>query len=177
MLKSWKLLLLLILLLPGVALIIYLFFRENVKNLGDNLTGNKVEIPVEGEPTQSTLLESLFNSPIDFDGQMAKIRESGFENEYFTAFITKVKKSQKTFTLKMEFPVGDGFETEEKIASVNCPVESTAVLGVDNLEVLAEDEDIFKWAEVNDRIISYCLDSNCGTIGKECILIKTSDLD
>ena len=66
MLKSWKLLLLLILLLPGVALIIYLFFRENIKNLGDNLTGNKVEIPVEGEPTQSTLLESLFNSPIDF---------------------------------------------------------------------------------------------------------------
>ena len=172
--KKLVLLGLIVFVILGAVATAYLFLKEDIGNLGETLTGNKVEIPVEGEPTQETLLLSLFDSPIDFDGQMAKLRSEGFENNYFIAYLNKVDASKKLFTLKMEFPVDGGSEIEEKVATVNCPVESTAVLGQDNMELLAEKEDVFKWAKVNDLLVSYCLDSTCSIIGKECVLVKTS---
>ena len=159
--------------LAGAILIIYLFAKEDAENLSETITGNTVEIPIEGEPTRETLLLSLLAGPISFDGQMAKLRTEGFENNYFIAHITKVDNKIKAFTLKMEFPVANGFETEEKVATANCPVDSTAVLSRENLEFLAEKEDIFKWAKKDDLLISYCLDSSCNSIGRECVLITT----
>jgi len=173
MLRDWKLLILILALVAGAALAVYLFAKEDVQNLGEVITGNGVEILVEGEPTEENLLLSLFNSAIDFDSQMAGIRAKGFEGEYFIALVAGLSSSQNSITMEMEFPVDGGFETEEKVAAADCSAESTAVLGADDMELLAESGDIFDWAEVGDRIVSYCLDSACGSIGQECVLMKT----
>ncbi|NIT04402.1 hypothetical protein GTO10_05890 [Candidatus Saccharibacteria bacterium] len=170
--KNWKLILLTLLIVAGAVTIVYLFAKEDVQNLGETITGNIAEIPEEGEPTKDTLLLSLLAGAIDFDGQMAKLKQEGFENEYFTAFIGGINTSQKSFTIEMEFPTDSGFEIEQKVASSNCPIDNTVILGADDLEVLAEGEDLFKWVEVGDRIVSYCMDSRCSSIGEECILIK-----
>lgn len=171
MLKSWKLLTLSFFMIAGAALILYLFGKEDVTNLSETITGNTVDIPIEEEPSAETLLQSILTAPIDFDGQMAKLRTEGFENNYFIARIDKVDNKNRALTLEMKFPVGGGFETEEKIASVNCPVDSTAVLGPDNTEVLVEKEDIFKWVKKGDLLVSYCLDSLCSSIGRECVVV------
>lgn len=175
MFKNWKLIALFILLVLGAILIAYLFAKESIQNLGETITGDEVGIPVEGEPTQETLLSSLLDSAIDFDGQMERIRTEGFENEYFIATLNKIDSFQKLFTLGMEFKVNGTTKTEEKIATVNCPVDSTTVLGSENMELLTEKADIFKWAVKGNSLISYCLDSECSSVGKECILIKTSE--
>lgn len=172
MLKNWKSILLLFLVIAGAALIVYLFAKEDVQNLVDTLTGNIVEIPVEEEPAQETLLLSLFHASIDFDGQMEKLRADGFENNFFIATVANVDTDNQKVTLEMSFPTNGGYETEEKVASSSCPVESTTVIAQENMELVAEKEDIFNWVEKDDLLVSYCLDSTCSSIGKECILIK-----
>lgn len=170
--KNLKLLILLFLMIVGAMLITYLFAKEDIESLIETITSDAIEIPVEGEPAKETLLLSLLHTPIDFDKQMAKLRTEGFENNFFIATVTNVNTANQKVTLEMSFPTNGGYETEKKIASSSCPVESTAIVAQENMELVAEKEKIFNWVGKDDLLVSYCLDSTCSSIGKECILIK-----
>ena len=172
MVKNFKLIILIILLVVGAGFIANFFAREDIENLGETITGNTVEIPVESEPTKETLLLSLLAGAINFDEQMAKLRTEGFENNFFIATVSGVGTKNEKLTLELSFETGEGTETEEKIVSSDCPAENTKVISQEDLEIIKEKADIFEEASKDDLLISYCLDAACGSIGNECILIK-----
>lgn len=172
MTKNFKLIILTILLVTGAGFIVYFFAREDIKNLGETITGNTVEIPVDGEPTKETLLLSLLAGAINFDEQMAKLKAEGFENNFFISTVSSVDVKSEKLTLSLNFETSEGTETEEKVVSSSCSAENTAVLSQEDLEIIKEKADIFKEVAKNDLLVSYCLDATCGSVGNECILIK-----
>ena len=69
-------------------------------------------------------------------------------------------------------PIGGNFPASLENIKIDCTPEQTAFFFGDATQYADSGKDLFTKAQIRDTLLTYCLDANCSSFGKECILVK-----
>lgn len=94
------------------------------------------------------------------------------ENYYVSSYILGIDKEARSLELYIALPENKVFSNVWLEPDVKCSVENSAILSNYNFELRQLNIDIFSYIEEGDALFTYCLDDECKSIGKSCILIK-----
>ncbi|MFC1756159.1 hypothetical protein ACFLZK_02085 [Patescibacteria group bacterium] len=134
---------------------------------------------------QSTVFENIGDAPSDEFVEYNKALEEGidywknwnWEDNLVYAHIKEVDKTNTEMTVFINPPDYSyaSFGSKSIFVNVKCPKTKTVAitpshpLGKPN--VVGRGFDVFEKAKLGDTLITYCLDEECLSVGKQCILI------
>lgn len=136
-------------------------FHNKPNSDGDTLSYNSLEFI-----DFRTFLDSLlYGEPEN------KSWDNWNKDEYYIhSYIIEVKEN--SLVLSIIYPEDKSFTGIWKTVSAECTRENSVLVSSENFELVATNIDIFFESKEGDGFFTYCLDNNCDTVGKSCVVVR-----
>jgi len=83
-----------------------------------------------------------------------------------------LESNQDYLAIYIMYPDGEVFSGFEKKVKVECTRENSILVSGENFELLRTNIDVLSELKRGYGFFSYCLDKECNTLGKSCVLVK-----
>ena len=126
--------------------------------------------------TSSVVTENIsaaedFETYIENDFRILDSESWDWKKTYILAYINEKNVSERTLKITISFPVNFP-GGNEKYVEVFCNKDNTASFTSVTFNKISDKVDFFNEVVPTGMIAAYCLDSECNSIGKSCIIIK-----
>jgi len=173
MFKGQKLLIfafLFALILNGVLVGVYLMRRPG-------LPADKEPVVEAGSDIKTTqgakeFLRFMNTSGYEKEGIPAVWQNWDWQETMIFADIVSVASESGELEININLPDNQLFSGRNKTVKVQCTANQTERFYYKDLTYFGGNVNIFEYAHAGDHFYAYCLDSDCHSLGKACIIIE-----
>ncbi|MBU2573480.1 MAG: hypothetical protein KKH28_05330 [Elusimicrobia bacterium] len=159
-----------VLILNGVLVGLYLVKRPSFP------TGREpvVEVSPDVETTQGAkeFLRFMNTSGYEKEGISAVWQNWDWQETMIFADIVSVASESGGLEININLPDNQLFSGRNKTVEVQCTSDQTERFYYKDLLYLGGNVNIFKYAHAGDHFYAYCLDADCNSLGRACIIIE-----
>jgi hypothetical protein len=141
-------------------------FFANVEN--EPIPSKPSPIPTVKEPSETV---KDFQVLLESNKTIESTSTWNWQNSYVLFRIDGGDPETKTLILSVLAPEGASIGASPITVKLECTLQQTAALNDFGKNFLDENFDLFNRIVGGENLYSYCLDENCVSIGKECILM------
>lgn len=154
----------------GVLVGLYLVKRPDSPTDGEQVP----EASPKVETTQGAeeFLRFMNTSGYEKEGVPAVWQNWDWQKTMIFADIVSVASESSELEININLPNNQLFNGENKTVKVQCTLDQTERFYYKDLIYLGGNVNIFKYAHAGDHFYAYCLDADCNSLGRACIIIE-----